>query len=124
MIKYVKSKIVKPLKELYNLESYWFELLFYFLVNAFLILYLLNLLFGIIEFIPDLIPIFGNLDEVVATLILLKTGKRFIALLLKEPKSSMDLLEEESEIIEVEIDEVLETESKEDKEPAISSLES
>ncbi len=34
-------------------------------------LYLLNIGFGIAEFIPDNVPIFGNLDEAAATALLL-----------------------------------------------------
>jgi len=34
-------------------------------------LYLLNISFGVAEFIPDNIPIFGNLDEAAATALLL-----------------------------------------------------
>ena len=115
----MKRKIITPLKELYSLESYWFELIFYFLLSAFLILYLLNLLFGIIEFIPDILPIVGNLDEVIATLLLLKTSKKFFSLLMKEAKSEVAMLEEEEGVIEVEIDEIKEEEavnsSKEEK---------
>jgi len=33
-------------------------------------LYLLNIGFGIAEFIPDNVPIFGNLDEAAATVVL------------------------------------------------------
>ncbi len=35
-------------------------------------MYLLNLTFGVVEFIPDNTPLAGNMDEVVATLILVK----------------------------------------------------
>jgi hypothetical protein len=34
-------------------------------------LYLLNISFGVMEFIPDNVPIFGNLDEAAATALLL-----------------------------------------------------
>ena len=34
-------------------------------------LYLLNISFGVAEFIPDNIPIFGNLDEAAATALLI-----------------------------------------------------
>jgi hypothetical protein len=34
-------------------------------------LYLLNISFGVAEFIPDNIPIFGNLDEATATALLI-----------------------------------------------------
>lgn len=34
-------------------------------------LYLLNLSFGMLEFIPDTVPIFGNLDEAAATALLI-----------------------------------------------------
>ena len=34
-------------------------------------LYLLNITFGVAEFIPDNIPIFGNLDEAAATALLI-----------------------------------------------------
>jgi len=34
-------------------------------------LYLLNLGFGFVEFIPDNVPIFGNLDEAAATALLI-----------------------------------------------------
>lgn len=36
-------------------------------------LYLLNFGAGIIEFIPDNLPLLGNLDEAIATLTVLKT---------------------------------------------------
>lgn len=36
-------------------------------------LYLLNITFGMIELIPDNIPVIGNIDEVIATLIFLKS---------------------------------------------------
>ncbi len=38
--------------------------------------YLLNLTFGIVEIIPDNIPLIGNLDEVAATLIFLQAYKQ------------------------------------------------
>lgn len=34
-------------------------------------LYLLNISFGVAEFIPDNVPIFGNLDEAAATALLI-----------------------------------------------------
>lgn len=34
-------------------------------------LYLLNISFGVAEFIPDNIPVFGNLDEATATALLI-----------------------------------------------------
>lgn len=36
-------------------------------------LYMLNLLAGVIEVIPDNTPLFGNIDELIATILLLKT---------------------------------------------------
>jgi len=45
--------------------------LFVFLAGLFALLYLLNFGGGIIEFIPDNVPIIGNLDEVTATILLL-----------------------------------------------------
>lgn len=41
------------------------------------IIYLLNPDAGLIELIPDNIPIFGNLDEVAATILLLKVSRYF-----------------------------------------------
>lgn len=42
-----------------------------FSVGVLCVLYLMNLLFGTVELIPDNVPIFGNLDEAGATAILL-----------------------------------------------------
>lgn len=41
-------------------------------LGIFSVLYLLNFGAGFIEFIPDNIPIIGNLDEVAATILLLR----------------------------------------------------
>jgi hypothetical protein len=35
------------------------------------LLYLLNPTFGVFEFLPDNIPLFGNIDEATATMVLL-----------------------------------------------------
>jgi len=42
-----------------------------YVLSAIGIIYLLNPTFGILEFIPDNLPIIGNLDEGVATMLLL-----------------------------------------------------
>lgn len=42
-----------------------------FTVGVFCVLYLMNLLFGVVEFIPDTVPFVGNLDEAAVTAILL-----------------------------------------------------
>ena len=41
------------------------------------ILYLLNFTFGLIEFLPDVLPLVGNLDEVVITGILISVLSYF-----------------------------------------------
>lgn len=40
-------------------------------------IYLLNLGFGVVELIPDNIPLFGQIDEIVATAILLWSLEKF-----------------------------------------------
>ncbi len=42
-----------------------------FCIGIFCAAYIINLGFGIVEFIPDNVPIIGNLDEAAATLILI-----------------------------------------------------
>ena len=42
-----------------------------FTVGVFCVLYLMNLLFGTVELIPDNVPFIGNLDEAAVTAILL-----------------------------------------------------
>jgi len=44
---------------------------FVLLVGIISVLYLLNFTFGFVEFLPDALPIVGNLDEVVMTGILI-----------------------------------------------------
>ncbi|HEY9885732.1 MAG TPA: hypothetical protein V6C96_00585, partial [Vampirovibrionales bacterium] len=41
------------------------------------VLYLANFTFGGLEFLPDALPILGNLDEITATVILLSALKYF-----------------------------------------------
>ena len=48
-----------------NLKKDWFKLL----IVAVGGLYMLNMTGGFIEFIPDITPVIGNLDEAVATVI-------------------------------------------------------
>lgn len=46
-------------------------------LGAFCVLYLMNPTFGWIEFIPDVVPVIGNIDEAGATLILLNVLKYY-----------------------------------------------
>jgi hypothetical protein len=41
-------------------------------IAAFLVIYMINPTAGFIELLPDNLPLFGNLDEATATLILLR----------------------------------------------------
>ena len=47
--------------------------LLYIVLAVVSFLYLLNLGIGIIEFIPDNMPFFGQIDEAIATLVLIKS---------------------------------------------------
>ena len=78
-------KFIKPVTDLYDIESYWFDFIFYFIVSSFLIIYLLNPTLGIVEFIPDFLPLVGNIDELIATLLLIRYGRIFLILLSKKP---------------------------------------
>lgn len=49
----------------------------YLISGALSAVYLSNIGAGVIEFIPDNIPLAGNLDEVIATIILLKSAAFF-----------------------------------------------
>ena len=58
-------------------------------------LYLANIGAGVIEFIPDNIPVFGNLDEAAATLLLLNSLAYFGLDLRRSAPSSTSKLEKE-----------------------------
>jgi hypothetical protein len=49
----------------------------YLISGALSAVYLSNIGAGIIEFIPDNIPVVGNLDEIIATIILLRSAAFF-----------------------------------------------
>lgn len=55
----------------------WLRDLGMFLAGLIAIVYLLNPDAGLIELIPDNIPVIGNLDEVAATILLLKVLGHF-----------------------------------------------
>ena len=46
-------------------------------VGIFAFLYLLNPTFGVFEFLPDNIPLMGNVDEAMATMVLLGALRYF-----------------------------------------------
>ena len=54
-----------------------FKEMFIVFMAAFAAIYLTFPTFGVIEFIPDFIPIFGSLDEATATLILINTARYY-----------------------------------------------
>lgn len=53
------------------LTSYGFPRWLVFVMSAIGLLYILNPTFGVIEFIPDNLPVIGNLDEGVAFLLVM-----------------------------------------------------
>ena len=66
--------------------SFWLSPIFAF----FALVYLLNLTVGVFEPIPDFLPIFGHIDEFIATVILLFSVRLFFRLLFKKGKMKKD----------------------------------
>lgn len=60
--------VILPEKRRYFKKSKDFGVLFIGIIS---ILYLLNISFGVVEFLPDNLPFIGNIDEALVTTILL-----------------------------------------------------
>lgn len=72
---------MKHKKDIIELSTHenrsWFKSIGMVMAGIICVIYLLNPDAGVLELIPDNIPIIGNLDEVAATILLLKVIKYF-----------------------------------------------
>lgn len=99
------AKIFKPIINFYRIGRYWINLILSPILILLSLVYILNPTFGIIELLPDNIPVVGNLDEFIASVILIFSTRLFFRLLFKKAsfqKENEQALLEAQEFIDIE----------------------